>query len=123
MSNVILAPISVGELVDKITILQIKEKHAQGEKLTNIKKELDELRELMTINHSELRILSKELEDVNQIIWDVEDEIRICEKNQDFGPRFVELARQVYINNDLRAVIKRKINVACDSHIIEEKIY
>ena len=124
MANV-LAPISVGELLDKITTLEIKKDHAQDPiKLANIDTELNELNALAKhLGDDALEDLFGKLKRVNQVIWLVEDQIRIKERNREFDAAFVQLAREVYINNDLRAEIKREINIATKSYIIEEKIY
>ena len=125
--NKIYAEISAGELVDKITILEIKkEKITNKEKLIEIKKELDSLTN--TFNKSikkniNLETLTKELENVNLKLWDIEDKIRESEKKQGFGKEFIELARNVYKFNDERAKIKLKINESLDSNIKEVKSY
>ena len=125
--NKIYAEISAGELVDKITILEIKkEKITNKEKLIEIKKELDSLTN--TFNKSikkniNLETLTKELENVNLKLWDIEDKIRESEKKQGFGKEFIELARNVYKSNDERAKIKLKINEALGSNIKEVKSY
>ena len=125
--NKIYAEISAGELVDKITILKIKkEKITNKEKLVEIKKELDSLTN--TFNKSikkniNLETLTKELENVNLKLWDIEDKIRESEKKQGFGKEFIELARNVYKSNDERAKIKLKINEALGSNIKEVKSY
>ena len=125
--NKIYAEISAGELVDKITILKIKkEKIADKEKLVEIKKELDSLTN--TFNKSikkniNLETLTKELENINLKLWDIEDKIRKLEKKQGFGKEFIELARNVYKFNDERAKIKLKINEALGSNIKEVKSY
>lgn len=122
--SIINAPISVGELIDKITILKIKLEHTDdNEKLKNISRELNELSTLFDIDSIMLRNLSLELKAVNEIIWQIEDEIRIKEKAKTFDNEFIELARSVYIYNDKRAVIKKQINELTNSHIVEEKIY
>ena len=116
-----------GELIDKITILEIKaERMGDPEKVRNVRTELDTLRRARdrTILPSDaLASLTAELRSVNEALWDIEDEIRGCERAGDFGPKFVELARSVYFNNDNRAAIKRKINVLLGSKLIEEKSY
>ena len=116
-----------GELIDKITILEIKaERIGDPEKVRNVRTELDTLRRARdrTILPSDaLASLTAELRSVNEALWDIEDEIRGCERAGDFGPKFVELARSVYFNNDNRAAIKRKINVLLGSKLIEEKSY
>ena len=125
--NKIYAEISAGELVDKITILKIKkEKIANKEKLVEIKKELDSLTN--TFNKSikkniNLETLTKELENINLKLWDIEDKKRELEKKQEFGKEFIELARNVYRFNDERAKIKLKINEALGSNIKEVKSY
>ena len=125
--NKIYAEISAGELVDKITILEIKkEKITNKEKLIEIKKELDSLTN--TFNKSikkniNLETLTKELENVNLKLWNIEDKKRDLEKKQEFGKEFIELARNVYKSNDERAKIKLKINEALGSNIKEVKSY
>ena len=121
------APISIGELIDKITILEIKgERIAHRDKAANVSKELALLRAIKTkagLNDPAIDGLAHELRSVNAALWDIEDEIRELEARQDFGARFVELARGVYLNNDRRARIKQRINAAFGSDIIEEKSY
>lgn len=121
------APISVGELIDKITILQIKsERIADAGKLVNIRRELALLRELQAnagLAGAHIDAFAAELKRVNEALWVIEDEIRECEAAADFGPGFVALARSVYRNNDRRAAIKREINLAFGSEIVEEKSY
>lgn len=120
----ILAPISVGELLDKISILEIKQSFAQDPtKLANIKTELEELTALRPALDDLLEDLYQQLKTVNQELWHIEDYKRNCERNQYFGDGFIDAARQVYLKNDRRAEIKKKINLATNSHIIEEKIY
>lgn len=119
--------VSVGELLDKITILEIKKKKIQDPvKLANITKEYDylfqKLKEYDIIRDSFKRYY-KDLLEVNMELWDIEDGKRLCELNQDFGDHFVQLARQVYIKNDLRASIKKNINIYYGSEIVEEKSY
>lgn len=124
MSNRILAPISIGELLDKISILEIKAANATDQdKLKNITTELNELRALQPELSSESHNLYVQLKIINQELWDIEDFKRNCEKKQDFGPAFIRAARNVYIKNDIRARIKKDINVDMGSHIVEEKIY
>ena len=124
MSNQILAPISVGELFDKITILEIKLDNTNSlSKLANIRTELNKLVELKPEVTEEVIAMVQRLKRVNQVIWDIEDDIRGKEQGFEFGAAFIELARNIYKNNDLRAEIKREINLATDSLIIEEKIY
>ena len=121
-------PISPGELLDKITILEIKTEQIQDkDKLSNIKSELKLLNKtweksnLDSVNH--LQKLKQELKNNNQQLWEIEDKIRIKEANKEFDQEFIELARSVYVQNDKRAATKRKINEQLGSHIIEEKSY
>jgi predicted DNA-binding protein YlxM (UPF0122 family) len=113
-------PISVGELLDKITILQIKSQYTTN---NYISKEL----ELLTTIAKENNIFKSEwlesLYKVNQILWNIEDEIRIKEKNHEFDTEFILLARSVYLNNDKRAEIKRKINDEVGSELKEIKVF
>lgn len=120
--------ISIGELVDKLSILEIKlNKVADKSKLKNIKKEYDTLSSVSKIikenNPDEFSILYSELLDVNNQLWEIEDKIRILEKEKKFDSDFIETARNVYIINDERFQIKSKINSLFDSEIIEEKDY
>ena len=122
-----LIPISWGELFDKITILQIKsEKILSPASLQNIDRELKQLSlvfdKAFTENSRALE-LTKELRGINSKLWDVEDRIREKEKNKTFDNEFIQLARNVYIKNDQRSAIKRKINEAFGSELIEEKSY
>ena len=113
-------PVSIGELLDKITILQIKSSYSDNE---YIKKELNELiniaEELNVYNSSYLI----ELKTINKILWDIEDELRLLEKQQDFSQRFIDLARSVYITNDKRAKVKKQINQETGSLYNEIKIF
>ena len=119
------AAISVGELVDKITILEIKTKKIKDQnKLKNVKTELNILNDYFEqIKNHELAKLKNDLKDVNMKLWQIEDDIRICEKNQNFDQNFIELARLVYITNDLRFEIKNSINQLFSSEIKEVKSY
>jgi hypothetical protein len=120
------APISVGELIDKITILQIKLERLDGPGAGNVAKELAVLNQAKIdshLNEPEITALTVQLKAVNAALWDIEDQIRQFEACKDFGPRFIETARSVYRLNDSRAAIKRLINVATDSDIVEEKSY
>ena len=122
----ILVPISVGELMDKITILEIKSERIKNpSQLENILRELEALRavRLREIERAVLDKLSAELKRVNAKLWDVEDAIRDCEARSDFGEPFIELARMVYQLNDERSRLKKAINLASGSRIIEEKSY
>ena len=120
-----LVPISYGELVDKITILETKLKHFKdASKRANTQTELGLLLETAQKNKIDLNHgLVKQLREVNQALWDIEDWIRIEEQKQDFGPRFIELARSVYFENDKRANYKKEINLLYGSRLIEEKEY
>jgi len=122
----ILVPISVGELMDKITILEIKsERIANPSQRENIMRELGALRAvgLGDVDRAMLERLAAELRRVNARLWDVEDAIRECDARGDFGNEFIELARTVYRLNDERARIKKAINLASGSRLIEEKSY
>ena len=122
----ILVPISVGELMDKITILEIKSERIKNpSQLENILRELEALRavRLQDIARTMLDKLSAELKRVNAKLWDVEDAIRDCEARSDFGEPFIELARMVYQLNDERSRLKKAINLASGSRIVEEKSY
>ncbi len=118
--------ISNGELVDKITILELKYKKIQNdeEKRKNVKVELDILKEsLKKLNINQDSELYKKLYEINTKLWKIEDDIRLKEKNKEFDEKFIELARSVYFTNDERAKIKREIDVFTNSLIINEKSY
>ena len=125
--NKILAEISAGELIDKITILEIKKaKITNKDKLVEIEKELLSLNDTMKkfiSNNSEISKFKNNLKDINLKLWDIEDGKRSAEKNNDFGEKFVELARKVYKFNDERAKIKLAINSTLGSNIKEVKSY
>lgn len=122
-----LTPVSWGELIDKITILEIKVERLNDEaKRVNVQRELSELeavRERHFPAHAGLAVLAAELKAINEDLWVIEDDIRDCERAKDFGPRFVELARAVYVTNDRRAGGKRKVNDLLGSALVEEKSY
>ena len=126
-SKKILSELSAGELLDKISILEIKlEKIYDKNKQVELKKEYKILKENQnsTIKlEGETKDLFKSLKNVNLKLWDIEDKLRICEKNKDFGKEFIELARKVYLNNDKRSKIKSDINKTLDSNIVEIKQY
>ena len=120
----ILAPISLGELIDKITILEIKKMHMTGIKLNNVDKELNLLK--CIIKNKDLKIdtyLINDLKEVNSSLWDIEDKIRIKESEQKFDKEFIQLARSIYKENDKRASLKKEINKKYNSNLIEEKLY
>lgn len=118
-------PISVGELVDKITILEIKTKNIDDDdKQIIIATELKYLNDILgPITNDEIEIIKRQLFDVNSELWDVEDGLRDLERSKTFGDVFVELARSVYRLNDLRFRLKNNINTVCDSEIKEVKSY
>ena len=117
--------ISIGELVDKVSILSIKSRKIQEKnKLQNIHNELELLAEKMraagiTLQSPEYR----QLEEINQALWDIEDRIRVKEAEKAFDQEFIQLARSVYFRNDERAAVKRKINITYGSELVEEKSY
>lgn len=119
--------VSPGELLDKMSILQIKcERVGDPAKLKNIRYELELYEDIVRgriPGGKELSLLTAELKAVNESLWAIEDEIRACEARGEFGDGFVALARSVYRTNDRRAAIKREINVLCGSSIVEEKSY
>ncbi len=123
----ILVPISPGELLDKITILQIKsERIDDPSKLANVNTELQLLsevwREAVTPDAT-IESLRDELKRINEALWQIEDDIRDEERHRRFGERFIELARAVYVTNDQRAEAKKKVNLHLGSKIVEEKSY
>jgi hypothetical protein len=123
----VLAPISVGELFDKIVILEIKAtKITDASKLMQIQKELNLLKQIDFETGGPppaLESLKQALKQVNETLWEIEDRIRDREREQDFGSEFVRLARAVYQTNDRRAELKRRINELSGSHIVEVKSY
>ena len=122
--KIINAPISIGELVDKITILEIKKNKLQNSKLGNVLKELSFLRKLMAKHQIEITDdLFTQLKEINLTLWNIEDQIRIKEKNKEFDNIFIELARSVYFANDKRSEIKKRIYRLSNSEITEEKSY
>lgn len=117
-------PVSWGELVDKITILQIKsERIADRDARANVARELASLRRVAGEAVGGVPELVDQLRAVNEELWEIEDKIREREAHGDFGQRFIQLARAVYKKNDLRAAIKRRINDALGSELVEEKSY
>jgi hypothetical protein len=127
MPKPILVQTAPGELIDKITILQIKsERMTDADKLRNVGLELKTLvaaRDAAMDVTDELAELSAQLKRVNEELWEIEDAIRACDREGDFGPRFIELARAVYHSNDKRAALKRAINELLGSTLVEEKSY
>ena len=123
----ILSEISTGELLDKISILEIKlEKIKDNTSQKEINKEYKILNEVQNSNiemTEKIKTLFKEIKNVNLDLWNIEDKLRFCEKNKDFGQTFIDLARNVYLNNDKRSKIKSKINEISSSNIKEIKQY
>ena len=126
-SKKILSEISASELLDKISILEIKLDKIKGkENLGEINKEHKILKDVQNSSievTEKLKTLFKEIKEVNLNLWSIEDELRICEKNKDFGQSFIKLARDVYLNNDKRSKIKSEINKILGSNIKEIKQY
>jgi len=120
-------PVSVGEVLDKITILQIKlARISNAAKRANIQNELDALLPLMggdAFTTDQMQGLMAELKTVNEALWDIEDDIREKEATKSFDAEFIRLARAVYVTNDKRAEIKKQINLATGSVLVEEKSY
>jgi len=124
----ILAEISVGELFDKITILNIKTKKiSDNDKLQNIQTELKILEEqskkIVVSDINSLNELVSQLQYINEDLWDIENQKRECEAKKDFGEIFIKLSRDVHFKNDIRAQIKKEINLLSNSQIVEEKEY
>jgi Family of unknown function (DUF6165) len=127
LRSAVVAEIAPGELLDKITILEIKRSRTKEEsKLHNIRVELGALLAVKARSlrsSRELDRITTQLKAVNEELWEIEDNIRLEEKRQDFGARFIELARSVYHKNDKRAALKKQINLLLGSQIVEEKSY
>lgn len=125
--NQILIPISPGELLDKITILEIKsERIESAEKKANVNKELGMLNKVWADaveQDAEILSMRAELKNINENLWDIEDDIRDEERAKRFSEKFVKLARSVYVTNDLRGNVKKRINLHLKSDIVEEKSY
>lgn len=125
--SLISAPVSHGELIDKVTILEIKsERIADAAKLANVRDELRLLNDLWRHDDASRTDISgerAELKRINEALWEIEDEIRVKERAQAFDARFIELARAVYHTNDQRAAVKRAINLKLGSRLVEEKSY
>ena len=119
-----LIEVSNGEIVDKLTIIEIKLENIKDEtKLANIRKEYD------VVDQAVKKIIAKddplyiELLNINKKLWKIEDDIRDCERTKDFGQKFIDLARAVYVTNDQRADVKKRINLQSGSNLVEEKGY
>ena len=125
--HLIQTAISPGELLDKISILEIKnDKIIDSDKRQNVSKELAILMQTKSKHISDNETIShlyQKLKEINLKLWNIEDDIRDCERNKDFSDTFVQLARAVYITNDDRAAVKKEINLFLGSHIVEEKSY
>lgn len=123
----ILTPISPGELLDKLTILEIKcAQISQADKLANVQTERAALQNVVDKHiptSDKMTALIEALGTVNQELWVIEDDIRDCERAKDFSQRFVDLARAVYVTNDRRADLKKQINLLMGSNLVEEKSY
>ena len=120
-------PVSPGEVLDKITILEIKsERMSDPQKVANVHAELRLLQETWTQTISEddvIRDLHAQLKEINEALWEIEDDIRDKERAREFDERFIELARAVYFTNDKRSEVKKKLNLHLGSQIVEEKSY
>lgn len=127
MDSNLIMPVSPAELIDKITILEIKRQFIKNStKLKNVNLEYKLLLDVLINNVSgseELDLLRSQLKEVNMKLWDIEDKIRDLEKNKVFDKKFIELARLVYFTNDKRSEIKKDINKLLNSEIVEEKSY
>ncbi len=123
----IFVPVSPGEVLDKITILEIKSERIQEEeKLLNVRRELVLLKEVWAekvVDDKNIRRLHVQLKEINEALWDIEDAIRDEERLHRFEERFVELARNVYFTNDRRSRVKKELNTYLGSEIVEEKSY
>jgi hypothetical protein len=125
--NTISVPVSFGELIDKLTILEIKDARiGDAARRANVRTELDLLAstwEAAPASRTDIAAERARLRAVNEALWDIEDRIRLKEKDKAFDAEFIELARSVYIRNDERAAIKREINQKLGSTLVEEKSY
>jgi len=116
--------VSNGEIIDKLTIIDIKLKRiSDKQKLINLQREYEVLSNAAKLIISTDDVLYKELYEINSTLWDIEDTIRELERSKDFGSKFVETARSVYFNNDKRAELKMQINLKTGSNLVEEKSY
>jgi len=120
-------PISPGELLDKITILEIKsDRIDDADKKANVNNELAMLNKVWAdavIEDDEIKAMRTEMKNINETLWDIEDDVRDEERDKRFEDRFIELARSVYVTNDQRADVKKRINIYLKSDIVEEKSY
>ncbi|MCI0542515.1 DUF6165 family protein [bacterium] len=125
--NIILAEISPGELLDKVTVLQIKKERIKDPaKLQNITRELEILQKTCdeyVPKTDQMRKLTASLKEMNEIIWDQSDAIRILDMKKEYGEKFVQISLDIHHSNDKRAAIKKEINLLLESNIIEEKSY
>jgi len=125
--SLIQTPVSYGELIDKITILEIKSRRMTDDaKLANVRNELDMLNATWAndaASRTDITDERRRLLEVNETLWDIEDKIRLKERAQEFDQEFIELARAVYFRNDERAAFKREINLKLGSQLVEEKSY
>ena len=122
--SMIFAPISIGELFDKLSILQIKRERIEGIQLNNIKNEIIELEEVIKNNNLEIdKKFFSDLKKINFCLWEIEDKIRIKDSKNEFDQEFIALAKSVYKENDKRATLKKEINLKYGSFLIEEKTY
>ena len=120
-------PVSPGEVLDKITILEIKsERMTDPQKVANVRIELDLLQKTWAaaiVEDDTIRDLHAQLKEINEALWEIEDDIRDKERAKEFDERFIELARSVYFTNDRRSDVKKKLNLHLGSQIVEEKSY
>ena len=120
-------PVSPGEVLDKITILEIKsERIGDADKLVNVRRELELLSQTwdrLIAADDTIRSLKSRLKEVNEALWEIEDDIRDKERAREFDDEFIRLARAVYVTNDKRSVIKKELNLHLGSQIVEEKSY
>lgn len=125
--SMIFTPVSFGEVLDKITILEIKVNNISDEnKIVNVENELNILTKTWddhVKNNSEINRLKQHLKKVNQDLWDIEDNIRIKESRKEFDDEFIQIARSVYVVNDQRASVKKEVNLLLGSELVEEKSY
>lgn len=120
--------VSNGELMDKLSILELKLKNiADSKKLKNVNMEYNELnplvQQLFKTHNLAIKVLFQKLAEINEKLWIIEDEIRQCERDKSFGEKFIKLARDVYFTNDVRSDLKKEINILTNSGVIEEKSY